>query len=144
MKDAVGGSVLLNLVIIFSSVVILVFVGLMSYVKAYRVKNKIIEVIEKYDGYDATTSNALTSDLGRAGYITATNDKIRQKCDSGSLTITNSFVPGYLYCVYEKNTNDGKLYQVVTYINFNFPVINELLTFEVRGETKILGKNYNY
>ena len=42
MKDAVGGSLLLNLVIIFTSIVILLFVGVLAYAKAYKVKNKII------------------------------------------------------------------------------------------------------
>ena len=33
---------------------------------------------------------------------------------------------------------------VVTYVRFDFPVIGNMLTFEVHGETKMLGKNYNY
>ena len=34
--------------------------------------------------------------------------------------------------------------EVITYVQFEFPVIGDLLTFPVKGETKVLGKNYNY
>ena len=38
---------LLNLVVIFSGLVIVFFIGILSYSKAYRVKNRIVELIEK-------------------------------------------------------------------------------------------------
>ena len=47
MRDAVGGSILLNIVIIFLSLVIVFFAGIMAYSKAYKVKNRIIEFIKK-------------------------------------------------------------------------------------------------
>jgi DNA polymerase-3 subunit alpha (Gram-positive type) len=52
VRDAVGGSLLLNLIVIFTSVVILFFSGILAYSKAYKVKNKIIEIQNK--GYEAT------------------------------------------------------------------------------------------
>lgn len=144
MRDAVGGSLLLNLVVIFVSLVILFFVSILSYSKAYRIKNHIIEVIEKYEKYDEDTALAMQSYLQDSGYMTANYTKLKNECGDSSLTVTTSFTPGYLYCVYNKPVSQGKMYEVVTYINFNFPIIGDLLTFRVRGETKILGKEYNY
>ena len=40
MRDAVGGSLLLNVVVIFVSVIILFFAGIMAYSKAYKAKKK--------------------------------------------------------------------------------------------------------
>ena len=56
---------------------------------------------------------------------------------------------GYKYCVYEVCIGDcegnrGKYYKVVTYTQFKFPIIESVITMPVRGETKILGKSYNY
>ena len=39
---------------------------------------------------------------------------------------------------------NGNYYVVVTFIHFEFPVIGDILTFPVYGETKILNKSYDY
>lgn len=146
MKDAIGGSLLLNIVVIFTSVIILMFVGILAYSKAYKIKNRVIEVIEENAVYNENVADALSDDLTRAGYRTATKDQIKSKCENGNLTEDWS---GHLYCVYriqvdESNSDRGYYYQVVTYVHFDFPVIGSMLTIPVKGETKILGKIYNY
>ena len=141
MKAAIGGSLLLNIVVIFTTIIILFFVGILAYSKAYKIKNRIIEVIEKNDGYNTTIANTqLAEDLQRAGYWVATKEKVNSKCNEGA----NLNGTEYLYCVYENASNEGKTYKVVTYIRFEFPVIGDVLTFAVSGETKVLGKEYDY
>ena len=141
MKAAVGGSLLLNIVVIFTSIIILFFVGIIAYSKAYKIKNRIIEVIEKNEGYDdAIAQGELADDLQRSGYWVATGNQVDSKCTDGD-NLNNT---EYLYCVYRDDSNEGEIYKVVTYIRFEFPVIGDLLTFAVEGETKILGKKYDY
>ena len=141
MKAAIGGSLLLNIVVIFTTIIILFFVGILAYSKAYKIKNRIIEVIEKNNGYSTAIANVqLAEDLQRAGYWVATKAKVSSKCTEGA----NLNGTEYLYCVYENPSNEGKTYKVVTYIRFEFPVIGDVLTFAVRGETKVLGKEYDY
>ena len=151
MKDAIGGSLLLNIVVIFTSIIILFFVTMLTYTKAYKIKNRIIEVIEKNEKYDSVTKTELNSDLHRAGYVTATKDQIDKKCEKGNLNSLQSGETGYLYCVYCKDYDNqtGKCaqettYEVVTYIHFNLPVIGNMMTFAVKGETKTLGRVYDY
>ena len=167
MKDAVEGSLLLNIVVIFTSIVILFFAGIMAYSKAYKIKNRIIEVVERYEVYDDTTivktdadgnnftvPQLLEEDLRKAGYIVATSAQVESKCGT-----RNKNTSEYLCCVYEKSCNERctnsaectlgecigqRHYEVVTFIHFDFPVIGNMLTFEVHGETKMLGKNYDY
>ena len=162
MRDAVGGSLLLNIVVLFISIVILFFAGIMAYSKAYKIKNRIIEVIESYEMYDDktlvkqdvsgsggfTVQNLLEEDLRKSGYIVASSTQIESKCGDGNLNTS-----GYLYCVYlkscdEVNENDEcvgqRHYEVETYIHFDFPIIGNFLTFKVKGETKMLGKVYDY
>ena len=125
----------------------------MAYSKAYKIKNRIIEVIEKYETYDNYVYNGsqprksvqelLDEDLRKSGYIVATPGQVSSKCGTIPGNLNTS---GYLYCVYLKSgtATSERIYEVVTYIHFDFPVIGKLLTFEVHGETKMLGKNYNY
>ena len=162
MREALGGSMLLNLVLIFAGIVIVFFIGILSYSKAYRVKNRIIEITEKYGVYDATVAAEISPDLKAAGYdstkptrcnnirgrlIDSQNGKyndLGQNINDPS----NDSSYGYNYCVYEVTNssvnNSGKYYVVVSFIKFEFPVIGDLLTIPVYGETKMLGKSYNY
>ena len=149
MRDAVGGSALLNIIVIFTSIIILLFAGILAYSKAYKIKNRIIEVIERHESYvvsdpAGTGKNMveleLDGDLKKSGYLVATKDQVKAKCGDNNLNKSE-----YLYCVYLKGDPNGiRTYEVVTYIHFDFPVIGNMLTFAVRGETKSLGKNYNY
>ena len=134
MRGALGNSLLLFIIIFCVSLIVLLFLGILSYSKAYKAKNRIIEIIEKYESYNIDAEDEIAFSLGTMGY------------QVGSCEINNKNTSDYKYCVYEKNTtNGGKYYKVVTYIQFYFPVINEFLDdIPVYGETKILGKSYDY
>ena len=160
MREAIGGSLLLNLVIIFASIIILFFISILSYSKAYRVKNRIIEITEKYGVYDSQVANEINSDLSAAGYDVSSPTKcsdIRERLisekypneASGEERLSgnlNSY--GYNYCVFEILNNSvnetGTYYVVVTFVKFEFPIIGDMLTIPVYSETKMLGKTYDY
>ncbi len=157
MKDAVGGSLLLNLVVIFTSVVILFFAGILTYSKAYKVKNKIIEVIERYDGKIMDTTNSaiiksevldeINKELGAVGYkvVAERPDDARCSNDSSRGACHNLNTSNYNYCICKQTgASSAEVFEVITYVQFEFPVIGDLLTFPVKGETKVLGKNYDY
>ena len=155
-RDAVGGGSLLYLVIIFITVVMLMFSGILTYSKAYKVKNRIIELIEKHEFYDEEIAKKeINPDLSMAGYNASnTNrcDSIKTRLTTGEDAKYNNLSEnineyGYNYCVFmSQNTKDdvAMYYVVVTFVEFQFPVIGDLLTFPVYGETQILGKDYNY
>lgn len=161
MRDSIGGSMLLNLVIIFAGLVIALFMGILSYSKAYGVKNRIIEIIEKYGTYEKIESGKnliteeLNPDLAAFGY----NASAPTKCDSikerlknekygGNLDeVGNLNKYGYNYCVFQINNSEnstGKSFVVVSFIHFEVPIISNVVTIPVYGETKILGKTYDY
>lgn len=164
MNGSVGNSLLLYLVVFVVGVVILFYVGIISYSKAYRVKDNIIEIIEKYEGYDDTNEamkDELKNSLSSSGYGIATSAKISSLCDNGRVrshmndidseaknnkhAVTTS---DYNYCVFEvknKSANkSGKYYVVVTFVRFDFPLIGEFINIPIYGETKVLGKVYDY
>lgn len=147
MKDAVGGSLLLNLVIIFTSVVILLFVGIMSYSKAYKVKNKIIEIIERNEGY-AGVADEIHEELKKVGYKVSSGTINSEKCkkDSSRGICENLNTSSYQYCVCKQLSavDSGTVYEVITYVQFEFPVIGDVISIPVKGETKVLEKTYEY
>lgn len=153
MRSAIGNSLLLNLVIIFVSLIILFFVGILSYSKAYRVKNRIVEIIEKNEVYNDDVSAYISEDLSNSGYDTSSSGDCSQaNARLNRLAFEN--LPenmnegGYNYCVFEidesRKVSNGKYYIVVTFVKFEFPIIGNLIKIPVYGETKILGKDYSY
>ena len=153
MRESLGGSLLFNLVIIFTSIVILVFVSIMAYSKAYRAKDRIIEIIEENGTY-STSTTYINDELKRIGYGTDNKKNCpRQNIvfyEDGmvrTMIISNLNTTTYNYCIYEikkKSSENSKYYKVITYTTFRLPIIGDFIKFKVEGETKILGRKYNY
>lgn len=187
MRDSLGGSMLLNIVIIFASLVIIFFAGILSYSKAYKVKNRTIELLEKYQMFvsksaegtivDYNQSNetngeydvmdALGKDIYNIGYDRVDVASLDSRCKRIRQQLINSSDGKYNnlsenlndyvhnFCVFKKcNEYDpssnscikskGYYFVVVTFVRFDFPVIGDMLMIPVYGETKMLGKQYDY
>ncbi len=142
MKAALGGGYLLNIAIFIISIVMLLFVGVLAYSKAYRIKDRIIEVVENNNGYDNNPNSIamINEDLHKAGYITVRSLNCPMMDGMTNLNKSN-----YKYCIYGPfKTNNGEYYKVVTYMQFDIPLIGDMLNIPIKGETKILGKKYRY
>ena len=144
MRQAVGNAFILNLVIVFITLMMLVFVGSISYSKAYKTKNRIINIIENNKGYNESSIDEIENFMADTGYqISTTSDCTKVAPAKGSAVyLTSSFKSGYRYCIFENKTsnNDGVYYTVVTFMKFDFPVIGNYIEFPVKGETKVLSK----
>lgn len=131
MREATGNALLVMMVSTIIGVIMVFFVGSISYSKSYRIKNHIINIIEDNRGWNSSEDeiDAYLADVGynvRKGNSSCPNDS---KCG----TAINS-TKGYNYCVY--SCNSGTYYKVVTYMKFEFPIIGSVLQFPVKGETK--------
>ena len=138
MRASLGNSMLLSIVIVFISLIILVFIGVLSYSKAYRVKNGVIEILERYDTYDpnnAAENDAIRQYLKQVGY----------QIGSCSSTVTNNMAnTGYKLCIEKLDSSDGGYrFKVTAYVEYNFPIVNTALSTPISGETRILGTDYN-
>ena len=47
MKEAVGNSMVLTFIFVFIAIFIILFVGSIAYSKGFKVRNRIIDIIEK-------------------------------------------------------------------------------------------------
>lgn len=146
MKEAIANAGVFNLVIIFVVILLAFFIGSLSYSKAFKVKNKIIDEIEKDQGYDAVTQENIETWLSDIGYRVKDDSWDCPVTETGSGGVTAKNVSDsnkYQYCVYEfdtcslntDNAKCGKYYRVISYMYFDVPIISQLLKIPVYGET---------
>lgn len=154
MRGAIGNAMVMNIVITFIILITAFLVSSISYSKAFKVKTKIIDIIEKYDGDFNKTSNkesVITNEinqfLGQTGYRT-TSATAKGDCSKyvdnskESLIATTS---SYDICIIQKNNNSstyhGPYYKVVVYMYFDFPIIGDMIKIPVSGETRSFFKD---
>ncbi len=127
MKQGVGFSVTINIIAIFIVVTFAFLVASLNYYKAYKVNNAISDSIEKYEGFNNLAKKEISNKLISLGYVNS-----GKKCSQGNLNDTN-----YSYCVYAETTSNNKIkYKLVTYMNFNIPIINQTFNIPVKTYTK--------
>lgn len=149
MKEAIGNAFVFALVITFVGIFAVLFATSSSYTKAFKVKNKIVEILEKYDdilGVDTVDTTGLNNAveeeintvLSEMGYRIST---IPNNCPvrNGKDAVNKKLTANYEYCIYEYPTQKGSYYGVTAYIYYQIPVIGIELRFPVYGETKING-----
>lgn len=156
MREAVGSAFLVNLILVFIGVISALLVGSISYSKAYKVKNRILYVIEKYDGFDDTARKELASSLRSVGYKISSGDNsscesiYRKKLGSSFkrenlLHGVNDGVKDFDYCVYKYTCDEtggsscvATYYGVTSFMHFDIPLIGGMLEFPVNGETSLV------
>ena len=163
MKESIAQAFILNLILFFFVVLVLLLFGSINYSKAYKVKNRIITIIEKYGDYNAAAKAEIEENLANAGYTVANRQEVNKckdlldtKKNTGAVLVypteADNNYKHYHYCVfrYDGDTKPGKdggtvskesnsrYYQVVAYMKFDIPVFGGFLEFPVRGETKVM------
>ncbi len=161
MKESFGGSWLFGIVILFIALFTSYLAYSINYTRAFNLKNKILEEIEKAEGYtssenvedmtDEELSQANTVQatvllwIRKTGYAKQNAEGINCKTVDGHTT-TQAMPGGYCITKYCKDTTDGNVthggfrtyYKVTTFVAFKIPVINVTLKVPVTGETRTL------
>lgn len=165
MKEAISNSLIFMLVITFLFIFVLLFSASTAYTKAFKVKNKIISILEKRERTIETSG--VTQEIldeidyalreGEIGYRIVTNNDVRCETDfqnrfkNKNYRLVNKGSDRYRYCIAEfyndtttrgKKEMHGKYYAVITYMYFEIPLIGQDLEFPVYGETKTMGITY--
>ena len=137
MREAIGGTWIFSIVIVF----IVLFSGYLAvsinYSKAFKVKNGIINIIEHNEGLNQTAQNEIDNYLGGVGYYVYSKCMIDEGENGYSPNNTNS---GYRYCISKRVSGEGTLakayYKVRVFFRLDLPIIGSLFVFPVTGETK--------
>ena len=161
MKEAIAQTFIVSLILFFFGILLLLLFGSINYSKAFKAKNKLINLVEKYgdgissdDTIKAAFKTEVDRELGNGGYQTISLNKSADKLcgkyydkTSGTETLiypNESDVKlkrSYDFCLIRKQSETGPYYQVITFMRFEIPVIQDVMFFSVRGETKVLCDN---
>lgn len=145
MRQSIGGTWTLQLMILF----ILIFVGYiiltLDYSRTVKVKNETISIIEKYNGLNNNSIAALNKFLSTSGeYTLGVCENEEGVYGSKSLESnlnSNTLEKGdgtkeYYYCI-RKYPGTGKTnyYQITLFYHFNLPILGNFSTFKVIGSS---------
>lgn len=137
MRDAFGGAFSIKLMLAFLILYVFFICIALNYAKAFRVKNRIINIIEQQEGMNSEASNQIGQYLTDRGYSIDCAEIDRVKCDACQCVsdIANN-AQGYSYK--EVSTREQRYYVVETYILFDIPIIGIDFPIAVRGETRVM------
>lgn len=135
MRESISNSMIFTWVMTFVAIIIAFLIGSISYSKAYKIRNRIINIIEANEGYSTNAQDEIEEFLGRIGYRTSN----QRGCPNlNGFDLKTNLNTIYRYCVYEKQDLKGKYYKVVAYMYFDLPMLGESMEFPVNGETKVI------
>lgn len=149
MKEVYGSTWTLQLMIGF----ILLFVAFLTltitYSKVFRIKNDVLSIIEKYEGYNGTSIPLINNYLRNSGYTTigtcVNEGDIKGVSDLEDVSEASADDVNagqrYFYCIEkERKRSSGNSittisYEITMFYEFNLPILGDLITFTVKGKT---------
>ena len=147
MREWIGGAWLVGIVITFVVLFTSYLALSVNYSKAFKVKNEIISLIEENEGLTDKTQEKIVKYLNSTGYyVYGPCGKIDEDYLDGAVNgkLTGYEKQGnadkYKYCVYERSvegdTLNRKYYRVTVFFKFDIPILDNMFTFPVTGESK--------
>lgn len=140
MKEGIGGTFMIYVFLVFLAVYITFLAVAFNYARAFRVKNKVIDIIEQNEGIDdyadiGGTLGQIDEYLNNVHYIVSGIDK-----DECSETEYN-YIDDLGYCIgeydYTVDGNTAYYYKVKTFIKLEIPFLDWFsFTIPVKGETR--------
>ena len=160
MREGIGSVFLYNMIILFIIIVFGLISATISYYKAFKINERILASIEKFEGFNSLAKYDITNYLTSIGYTSLQTDiqssdcpKFPNNTDKGTLTVDKK--SSHLYCVYfhkddrgekEKSKVNGDEqpiyynYSVVIYIFIDLPIVgNFKVPVYTKGE-----RTYNF
>ena len=133
MKEAIGTSYVFTLIITFVGILIAMFVGSIAYTKGFKVRNKIIDLIDKNEGYTEKAVQEIDESLASIGY------RIVDKSCPSRKGVNAEQKSDYRYCVYKyTNEEKGVYYGVTVFIHFDIPLIGDFVEIPIYGESRLI------
>lgn len=136
MRDAIGGSVTIVIIVVFIVFALGYMAFNVNYTKAFRMKDKIITVYDDYNGNCNTAcENEIKEYADKIGYSSGTGTGGTMYCPTGTSKLN-------LYCVDEVPVTTGdddnisdslnaRYYHISTKISMEIPAFKNILNFRI-------------
>lgn len=152
MREAIGGTWLFGLVITFIVFFASFLAISINYSKAFNVKNNIVDLISKYEGNNCNAREKISNYLKNTGYL------VLNKCESDDGYTYQGYdlkgdpvPPGKkaYYCISKDSTDndtviDKNFYRVKIFFRLDLPIVGDLFTFDIKGETESISFPHDY
>ena len=143
MRQTIGGTWILMLAIIFILLFSAFIILTLNYSRAVRVKNELIDMVEKYEGLNSESIELVNNYLYYTGQVTmgVCVDETTPGVYGATSLSSNVLEPArggveYYYCVRKFNgANTTNYYQLSIFYKFNLPILGNTGGFEIRGST---------
>lgn len=150
MRDAIGQVFALQIILAFVLLINGYMAYSVNYTRAFRVKNQIVNIIEQYEGPTDEAMAKIGSYVDGMTYrvpqtlINNFRNRYASNSDDGEVSCQD----GWCYIAHDVRTTggdgemNGTYYSVVTFVNIDIPVINNLIGLgdflSVSGETRTI------
>ena len=147
MRQAVGSTWILQLVIIFMLIFVAFLALSINYTKAFKTKNELVNMIEEKEGIGSSEDSGALMLINN--YLSYNNYNNKGRCEVDEYGVSSLDVPiidvaevgeKYYYCVKKISSSTDTLpnrarYQIRIFFNFSLPIIGNIFTFSVEGTT---------
>ena len=110
MREAIGGTMLMQIVLVFLIVYIFFMAVVINYGRVFRAKNTLVTYIEAEEGFKEGGVRSLKEKAAEIGYT------------------------GKIHACYTEG-KDTKYFSIMLYINFDLPLVSDPIEIPVAGET---------
>ncbi len=154
MKDAFGGSFILRIMLVFFVVFICFMTASITISKTFRIKNNIINMLERTDPKEFYNTKTKIDDyLRKVSYNYGNNKKIEDSCkkSGGVKTENGACIVTYKNLISSDNvesSNDANAmnfdnvksvyYKVTAYVVVDFPLFHLGTVIPISGESKVI------
>ena len=124
--------------------------------KSYKVKNEIINIIQKNNGFDEAALEQIQDYMARVGYRTVGNCNLGERTEPNSspwrgVQVTGNNVGGDTgaFCIRSITSDEqrdydyteaqfpkSEYYQIKVFFSIDLPIVRNLFTFANKGSTK--------
>lgn len=145
MKEGIGGTFMIYVFLVFLTVYITFVAVAFNYARAFKVKNKVIDIIEQNEGVNFSNIGGAIGDIKQ--YLTDISYNVSDSVNSGNCPDYvdddhHYFNNEFGYCLQEIASYDdeliGKYYKVTTFIVLKIPFLDLGFTIPVKGETRVI------
>lgn len=148
MRDAIGQVFALQVILAFVLLINGYMAYSVNYARAFRVKNYIVDTIEEYEGpYNDEAIAKINTMINQMTYKVPPR-LVQDFIDDNASAEEKGCQNGWCYIAHDVSIDDadgertGKYYSVVTFVNINIPVINNIVGLgqflRVVGETRTI------
>ena len=140
MNESISNALVFMIVIIVIGICSTIVFFSLGYSKTYKIKNKVIDIIEKNGAYnDGDVRTEIEEYLKTASYSSDTN-KAGELCPTVDGLSAINTLKNYRFCIYEHVTIKGSYFTVRVYMTYNIPVIGDFikLRYHIIGNTRVI------